>query len=216
MQIEVINNDGDEKVAIEPVVAPKGKKKRLTVEERIADIAQKAEAAAKKARNRVEATAAKRQAKKAANKATRNTTKKQSRNALAAAVMNMARNQGVSLVAEDVKIPGVGAKMNHIRKYFDAAKKRYYTRTKKPSSIRREALQLAVEQGIPEVYVKATTRNKSVQNILERARKRYDKNTAKKSKHSMRDQFLAFAEQLGLTEKQMVSTVCVRKKAEKK
>ncbi len=216
MKIEVINNDGDEKGIIEHVVAPKGKKKRLTAEERIADIREKAEAAAKKARNRVEATAAKRQAKKVANKATRNTTKKQSRNTLAAAVMNMARNSGVSLLAEDVKIPGVGAKMNHIRKYFDAAKKHYYTRTKKPSSIRRQALQIAVDQGIPEVYVKATTRNKSVENILERARKRYDKNTAKKAKHSFRDQFLEFAKQLGLTEKQMVSTVCVRKKAEKK
>ena len=215
MKIEVINHDGDEKGMIEHVI-PKGKKKRLTAEEQIAKIQEKAEAAAKKARNRVEATAAKRHAKKTANKATRNTTKKQSRNALAGAVMNMARNQGVSLVPDDVKIPGVGAKLNHIAKYFDAAKKRYYTRTKKPSSIRRRALQLAAERGIPEVHVKATTRNKSVENILERAQKRYAKNTAKHTKHSFRDQFLAFAQQLGLSEKEMVSTVCVRKKAEKK
>ena len=213
---------GDEKHSeppgmIEQVVAPKEKKKRLTPAERIAAIQKKANNAAQKARNRVATTAAKKNAKRTAAKSVAANTKKAKHNAIANAIRRKANNEGFSFTSNDIKIPTVAAKLNAVDKYFQAAKKRYYARTKKPTSIRRQALQIAQEQGIPEEYLKQTTRNKSAQEIIQRALKKMGKNTTKRAKSGHRAAILAYAEQsLGLNEKDTISAVCVRKKVEKK
>lgn len=207
-KIEVMDN-GDEKYnapQIEYVAAEKPKRKRLTAEERMEALKAKMNAAAKKAAMKAAAMAERRDAAK--------TKKMALRNQLVDAVMNRAATNQVSLIRENVKIPAVAAKMNQVEKYYQAAKKRYYTRTKKPSPILHEAQRLAEAEGIPAAYIKQTTRNKTAQNILTAARKRYNKNTAKMAKTGKRAAILAtILDQHGLDETAVMKMICVRKKA---
>ena len=201
------------KYDIEPLEKPK--RKRLTPEERLAKLQEQVQAAAQRALNRRTATHKAQEEKKAQKKADRNTSKKGLHNQIRAAVLERAQQQGISMSANDVKIPGVAAKMNAVDKYYQAAKKHYYTRTKKPSSIMRLAVEQAQQDGIPVEYLKKTVRNKTVNDLIKQARARMEKNTVKKKKSSMYERFLQFATDLGLSEKEMKSAICVRKKVAK-
>jgi hypothetical protein len=128
----------------------------------------------------------------------------------------MATNAHLSLTANNVKIPSKGAKAELLQKYFNAAKARYYKRTKKASSLQRRALEAAAAHGLNAKYVKFG-RNKNIGAILQKADARRVKNTAKASKGAQRAAILAMAdERMGLNEKELMSIVCVRKKVEKK
>lgn len=198
------------------VVAALAKKKRLTPEERLTklkeEIQSKADKAAQRARNTQARRTQKADLKKAASASERSKVADTMRNQIA----RMAANAQLSLSATNVKIPSKGAKADHLQKYFNAAKARYYKRTKKASSFQRRALEAAQEKGINAKYVKIG-RNKNIQDILQKAEIRKSKNTAKASKGEKRVAVLALAEQnFGLNEKELMSIVCVRKKAEKK
>jgi hypothetical protein len=214
--------NGDEKYA-EPAVleavAAKPKRKRMTAEEKLEKMKANIEAAAKKAANKKAATLKKRENEKAVRREKRDTQKKTLREGITNAVLRRASNVGLSISKNDVKIPGVGAKLNnaYIDKYFAAAKKRYYARTKKPSSIGREAERAAANEGIPLQYLKLTTRTKTMKDVLNAARKRYMKNTAKMNKSSKRAAMLRrLEEEFGVNEKDAMKIICVRKKAEAK
>ena len=205
--------EGDEKYDVHVAeVKPKEKRKRLTAEEKLMAAEEKIRAAAAKAEERARATQAKKNAKKAADRATRNTAKKALRDQLFAAVMNRAADNQLSFKAEHVKIPAVAA--NNVDKYYQAAKKRYYAKhpTKK-SSIHRLAIDAAQEQGIPEQYVKKTTRNKTVNAMIAAAKKRYNKNTEKRDKTGRRAAIMSMIqEKFSLNETDAMKVICVRKK----
>lgn len=199
-------------------VAP-AKKKRMTPEERLAKLQEKIQAKVAKAEQRARNVTVRRTAKAEAKKAEK-AKKADERGVLANTLRNqiarMAANHHLSLTANNVKIPSKGAKAEHLQKYFDAAKARYYKRTKKASSLQRRALDAAVAQGINAKYVKFG-RSKNIAEILKKAEERRLKNTAKASKAEKRMAVLAMAEQqMGLSEKELMSIVCVRKKVEKK
>lgn len=198
---------------------PKPKRKRLTAEEKAAADKRKYNEIAARAAQRSKNAQARRNAKKATTKATRNAERATLRNRLAASVMDLAQQRGVSLTSENVKIPKVGIKENKLEDYYLAAKKRYYTRTKKPTSIRLQAMEQADQEGIPREYVKQTARTKTVGEILNAARKRYGKITEKQKKTGTRAAIMSMimSQYPDLTtEEAVMKVVCVRKKADKK
>lgn len=206
----------DEDQKIDVAAAPKPKRKRLTVEERMeklqANIQAKAERAAQRARN----TAARRAAKVNEKKTIKAKERGELADVLRRQINQMAANAQLSLTAANVKIPSKGAKADHLQKYFNAAKARYYKRTKKASSFQRHVLSAARNQGINQKYIKFG-RNKTINAILKKATERKAKNTAKASKSEKRVAILEMAaQQMGLNEKDLMSIVCVRKKVEKK
>lgn len=200
------------------VVQPPGavKKKRLTAEERLAKLQANIQAKADRAAQRARNTAARRDAKKATKKAEKAKERGDLADVLRQRIDQMAANAQLSLTANNVKIPSKGAKAEHLQKYFDAAKARYYKRTKKASSFQRRVLDEAAAQGLNAKYIKMG-RTKNMAEILKKAKDRQLKNTAKATKSETRAAVLAMAEQqFGLNEKELMSVVCVRKKAEKK
>jgi hypothetical protein len=209
--------DQDEKVNVAPVApAAPAKKKRMTTEERLAKLQANIQAKAEKAAQRARNTAARRTAKIEKEKEKKAKERGALANTLRNQISRMASNQQLSLTANNVKIPSKGAKAEHLQKYFNAAKARYYKRTKKASSFQRRALEAAVDQGLNAKYLKFG-RNKNIAKILEKAQARRVKNTAKASKAEKRAAILAMAEaNMGLSEKELMSIVCVRKKVEKK
>jgi len=205
--------DEDQKV---DVAAAAPKKKRLTAEERLAKLQANIQAKANRAAQRARNTAARRAAKVNERKATKAKERGDLANTLRRQINQMAANAHLSLTANNVKIPSKGAKADHLQKYFNAAKARYYKRTKKASSFQRRVLSAARNQGINEKYIKFG-RNKTINAVLKKAEGRRAKNTAKASKSEKRAAILEMAaQQMGLDEKGLMSIVCVRKKAEKK
>lgn len=208
-------NDVEEhKDSIEQV---KPKRKRLTAEEKKAkeeaNVKARANRAASKARETVARRQAKANAKKAESKASRNVTRRDIKDRL----VNMAAHAQLSISENDMKVPEKGAKMNQLQKYFNAAKSRYYKRTKKASSFQRQVLEAAAAEQLDPKYVKFYTRERNVSKLLEKARERKMKNTAKMTKGQKRAEIIQYAQDsLGMSEKDFMSIVCVRKKAEKK
>lgn len=191
------------------------KKKRMTAEERLAKVQANINAKALNARERAKNTLARRTAKANAKKAHKAANRGVTVNALRSEIERMAANAHLSMAPSNIKIPSKGAKADHLQKYFNAAKARYYKRSKKASSFQRHVLDSALAQGINSKYIKFG-RNKNIQEILKKAEGRRAKNTAKASKSEKRASILALVEQqMGLGEKEVMSLVCVRKKAEK-
>lgn len=211
--LEVLNNSGN---PVPAASAPAGKKKRMTTEERLAKLQANVQAKAEKAAQRARNAEARRTAKAEAKKAEKAVARGAVTNTLRNQIARMAANAHLSLTANNVKIPSKGAKAELLQKYFNAAKARYYKRTKKASSLQRRALEAAAAQGLNAKYVKFG-RNKNIGAILQKAEARRVKNTAKASKTEKRAAILAMAEaNMGLGEKELMSIVCVRKKVEKK
>jgi hypothetical protein len=211
--LELLNNS-DNPMPVAP--APAGKKKRMTTEERLAKLQANIQAKAEKAAQRAQNAVARRTAKAEAKKADKAVARGAVANTLRNEIARMATNAHLSLTANNVKIPSKGAKAELLQKYFNAAKARYYKRTKKASSLQRRALEAAAAHGLNAKYVKFG-RNKNIGAILQKADARRVKNTAKASKGAQRAAILAMAdERMGLNEKELMSIVCVRKKVEKK
>lgn len=203
----------DEKEAKPAVsVAPakkRGKKKteeelRLELEAQIAEAARKA----KEIFNRRQKAKSTRKEKASKN---RNTVRREIVNA----VRQAANNAGLPFTNANIKVPSKGAKKDKITDYFKKSKAAYYKRTGAPSSLRREAEEIARAEGLNLKYVNVKTRHKTVSNVLERARKLAEKNRGRNTRKGLRSRAIAslLASDLGYADEQAImKSICVREK----
>jgi hypothetical protein len=225
-------SDIDEKVnapAAELTAAQKKEKERREArEKKEKERREKAEAAEKKRRENFETklkqAANKRRAR--AEKALANRTAKRQRNknklaesratlraTLHARVLAKAREEAVSLANEDIKIPEKGAAESKFQTYVNAAKKRFYKRTKRMTPAQQAMMQRLANNGINAKYVKFGSRYKTYENVLKAAQKRANKNGSKTQKSQKREQILAYAQaSLGMDEKAVRSAICIKQK----
>jgi hypothetical protein len=169
--------------------------------------------AANKRRARAEKALANRTAKRQRNKNKLAESRATLRNTLHARVLAKAREEVASLANDDIKIPEKGAAESKFQTYVNAAKKRFYKRTKRMTPAQQAMMQRLANNGINAKYVKFGSRYKTYENVLKAAQKRANRNGSKTQKSAAREQILAYAQDtLGMNEKAVRSAICIKQK----
>jgi hypothetical protein len=182
------------------------KKRHEDFDKKLKEAADKRRAKAEKALANRTAKAQRDRNKRVSNRATLRTT-------LHARVLAKAREEAASLANDDIKIPEKGASESKFQTYVNAAKKRFYKRTKRMTPAQQNMMRRLANQGINTKYVKFGSRYKTYNNVLKAAQKRASKNGSKTQKGLKREQILAYAQaSLGMDEKAVRSAICIKQK----